>query len=121
MLSSIFENEDVVSLLSKVSSSPRYYDKKKKDSINYEKFSGLEQPMFLLFDALFKYQIIIGDDKYLRDYVHHLELLWYKIDNFHDISEGVCKILVKFCAKKLGYKMQIEEHRREILEYIYQN
>lgn len=120
MLSSIFENEDVVSLLSKVSSSPRYYDKKKKDSINYEKFSGLEQPMFLLFDALFKYQIIIGDDKYLRDYVHHLELLWYKIDNFHDISEGVCKILVKFCAKKLGYKMQIEEHRREILEYIYQ-
>ena len=74
MLSSIFENEDVVSLLSKVSSSPRYYDKKKKDSINYEKFSGLEQPMFLLFDALFKYQIIIGDDKYLRDYVHHLEL-----------------------------------------------
>ena len=30
MLSSIFENEDVVSLLSKVSSSPRYYDKKKK-------------------------------------------------------------------------------------------
>lgn len=120
MLSSIFENEDVVSLLSKVSSSPRYYDKKKKDSINYEKFSGLEQPMFLLFDALFKYQIIIGDDKYLRDYVHHLELLWYKIDNFHDISEGVCKILVKFCARKLGYKMQIEEHRREILEYIYQ-
>ena len=120
MLSSVFENDDVLSLLSKVSSNPRYYDKKKKDSINYEKFSGLEQPMFLLFDALFKYQIIIRDDTYLRDYVHHLELLWYKIDNFHDISEGVCKILVKFCAKKLGYKMQIEEHRREILEYIYQ-
>lgn len=38
MLSSIFENDDVLSLLSKVSSSPRYYDKKKKDSINYEKF-----------------------------------------------------------------------------------
>ena len=120
MLSSIFENEDVVSLLSKVSSSPRYYDKKKKDSINYEKFSGLEQPMFLLFDALFKYQIIIGDDKYLRDYVHHLELLWYKIDNFHDISEGISKILVKFCARKLGFKNKLEEHRREILEYIYQ-
>lgn len=120
MLSSAFSKKEVRDLLKKVSENPRYNDKKKKDSINYEKFSGLEQPFFLLFDTLVKYNIIIGEDEYLADFVHHLDLLWYKIDNFHDIHDGVCKILVKFCAKKLGYKNKTEEHRREILEYIYQ-
>lgn len=120
MYSSVFEQKEVRELLDKVAKNPRYNDKKKKDSINYEKFSGLEQPFFLLFDALFKYQLIIGKEEYLTDYLHHLDLLWYKIDNFHDISDGVSKILVKFCAKKLGYKNKIEENRREILEYIYQ-
>lgn len=119
MLTSIFENKEVKNLLVKISNNPRYYDKKKKDSINYEKFSGLEQPFFLIFDALFKYQIIIQDEAYFTEYVRNLELLWYKIDNFHDILEGISKILVKFCAKKLGYKNKIEEHRKEILEYIY--
>lgn len=120
MFSSVFSKKEVISLFKKVAENPRYNDKKKKDSINYEKFSGLEQPFFLLFDALVKYQIIIGDDEYLEDFVHHLDLLWYKIDNFHDINLGVCKILVKFCCKKLGYKNRIEEHRKEILSYIYQ-
>ncbi len=108
MFSSIFSKKEVRDLLEKVSENPRYNDKKKKDSINYEKFSGLEQPFFLLFDALIKYQIIIGEEEYLADFVHHLDLLWYKIDNFHDIHDGICKILVKFCAKKLGYKNKIE-------------
>ena len=120
LFSSIFENAEVVRLLSKISTNPRYYDKRKKDSINYEKFSGLEQPIFLAIDSLLKYQILIEDEKYLIDYLRHLDLLWYKIDNFHDISEGISKILVKFCARKLGFKNKLEEHRREILEYIYQ-
>ena len=120
MFSSVFSKKEVRDLLKKVSENPRYNDKKKKDSINYEKFSGLEQPFFLLFDALIKYQIIIGEEEYLADFVHHLDLLLYKIDNFHDIHDGICKILVKFCAKKLGYKNKIEEYRKEILEYIYQ-
>ena len=120
MYSFVFEQKEVRELLDKVAKNPSYNDKKKKDSINYEKFSGLEQTFFLLFDALFKYQLIIGEEEYLPDYVHHLDLLWHKIDNFHDISDGVSKILVKFCAKKLGYKNKVEENRREILEYIYQ-
>lgn len=120
MFSSIFYNKEVQGLFKKVADNPRYNDKKKKDSINYEKFSGLEQPFFLLFDTFMKYQIIIGDDQYLSDFVHHLDLLWHKIDNFHDINLGVCKILVKFCARKLGFKTEIEEHRKEILEYIYE-
>lgn len=120
MLSSIFEQQVVVEFLNKIAHNPRYYDKKKKDSINYEKFSGLEQPFFLVFDSLLKYQILIGDLEYLNDFIHHLDLLWYKIDNFHDINEGTYKILVKFCARKLGFQNKVEEHRKEILEYIYQ-
>ena len=119
MLASIFSNKEVIELLNKVKNNPIYSDKKKKDSINYEKFSGLEQSFFLLFDALIKYQIVVEDHEYLSDYIHHLDLLWHKIDNFHDISQGVSKILVKFVSKKLGYKNKVEEYRREILEYIY--
>ena len=74
LFSSIFENAEVVRLLSKISTNPRYYDKRKKDSINYEKFSGLEQPIFLAIDSLLKYQILIGDEKYLIDYLRHLDL-----------------------------------------------
>lgn len=120
MISSIFLRAEVVDLLKKVAKNPRYHDKKKKDSINYEKFSGLEQAFFLLFDAFMKYQIVIQEEEYLGEFVHYLDLLWYKIDNFHDINLGTCKILVKLCAKKLGYKNKMSEHRREILQYIYQ-
>ena len=119
MFSSIFLQKEVLDLFSKVAENPKYHDKKKKDSINYEKFSGLEQPFFLLFDAFMKYQIIIEDESFLPDFVHHLDLLWHKIDNFHDISDGVSKIIVKFCAKKLGYSNKILEHKKEILKYIY--
>ena len=118
MITSMLEKKEVKDLLTKISNNPRYYDKKKKDSINYEKFSGLEQPFFLVMDSLLKYQILIGDEEYFSEYAHHLELLWHKIDNFHDINEGVSKILVKFVAKKLGYK-NVEENRRGILKYIY--
>jgi len=118
MITSMLEKKEVKDLLTKISNNPRYYDKKKKDSINYEKFSGLEQPFFLVMDSLIKYQILIGDEEYFSEYAHHLELLWHKIDNFHDINEGVSKILVKFVAKKLGYK-NVEENRRGILKYIY--
>ena len=86
MLDSIFQNKEVIELLNKVRKNPVYNDKKKKDSINYEKFSGLEQSFFLLFDALFKYRIVIEDENYLNDYVRHLDLLWHKIDNFHDMK-----------------------------------
>lgn len=121
MFEQLFRNKEVIQLVNKVCNNPRYYGKKKKDSINYEKFSGIEQPLFIVLDALVKYQLIIQDDTLLDEYVRHLDLLMYKIDNFHDISAGIPKILVKFCARKLGYKNKEKEHRKEILQYIYQN
>lgn len=120
MFEELFRNNEVKKLLYKICNNPRYYGKRKKDSINYEKFTGVEQPLFIVLDALFKYQIIIQDNELLDEFVRHLDLLFYKIDNFHDISAGLPKILVKFCARKLGYKNKEKEHRLEILTYIYQ-
>lgn len=119
MLDDILKRADVQRLLHEVSMNRRYYEKKKLDSIDYEKFVSFQQALFIVMDALVKYKIIIDDVYLLDSYISRLDYLMKKIDNFHDVSNGINKIMGKFCAIKLGYENSILKHKKEILSYIY--
>ena len=63
---------------------------------------------------------MIINDKYLfNDFVVQLNLVFRKITNFDDITNGINKLITKFTIIKLGYKEKEEEHRDEIIKYVY--
>ncbi len=84
-------------------------------------YSGVEQILFLFYDALFKYKIIIDDMDYFDDFFVQIDKLIRKIDNFSDISNGINRIIGRICAFKLGIKdVEETEAKEDVLRYIYE-
>ena len=120
MLEEIIRREDVSKLLVDICNSARYYDKKSSNSMGYQMYFGVEQILFLFYDALFKYKIIIDDMSYFNDFFEQVDKLIRKIDNFYDISNGLNRIIGRICAFKLGVKdVEDCESKEEVIRYIY--
>lgn len=121
MLDELIRRDDVENLLEDICNSARYYDKKITNSMGYQMYSGVEQILFLFYDALFKYKIIIDDMDYFDDFFVQIDKLIRKIDNFSDISNGINRIIGRICAFKLGIKdVEEAESKEEVLRYIYE-
>lgn len=120
MLDEIIRRDDVSHLLDDICNSARYYDKKSTNSLGYDMYFGVEQILFLFYDALFKYKMIIDDMSYFDDFFEQVDKLIRKIDNFYDISNGINRIIGRICAFKLGIKdVEDDESKEEVLRYIY--
>ena len=120
MLEEIIRRDDVSHLLEDICNSARYYDKKSSNSMGYQMYFGVEQILFLFYDALFKYKIIIDDMSYFNDFFEQIDKLIRKIDNFYDISNGINRIIGRICAFKLGIKdVEEEDSKKEVVRYIY--
>ncbi len=91
---------------------------KKANSINYKLFSNQDKILFIFYDALFKYQVIINEEIYFDDYLEQLDKLLKKINNIDDLTLGVNNLICKFTSIKLGIK-DIEKDKEEILRYLY--
>ena len=122
MLDSILIRENVKKLLKEVSYSHCYHMKETKITPDYENYYNKEKPIFIIIDAIYKYKIIIDDEKYLGEYIYSLKKLMKKIDNSSDIEKGINKLIVRTCCKKLGIKnIKDIENKKELLSYIYKN
>lgn len=121
MLDELIRRDDVENLLEDICNSARYYDKKSSNSMGYQMYFGVEQILFLFYDALFKYKIIIDDMDYFDDFFVQIDKLIRKIDNFSDISNGINRIIGRICAFKLGIKdVEETEAKEDVLRYIYE-
>lgn len=120
MFQSVLHRDDVIKLLKEVCNNKMFYEKNILDSLDYEIFVDIEQPLFIVVDALIKYQIIIDDEFLLDDYLEQLRKIMRKITNFHDIRCGINRIMGKFVARKMNLKdYESDDNQREILKYIY--
>ena len=120
MLDEIIRRDDVSQLLEDICNSARYYDKRSTNSLGYDMCFGVEQILFLFYDALFKYKMIIDDMSYFDDFFEQIDKLIRKIDNFYDISNGINRIIGRICAFKLDIKdVEDEQSKEEVLRYIY--
>lgn len=121
MLDAILKREDVQNLMKEIVSNSRYYNKRISDSIDYQLFVDVEQPLFLFFDALLKFQIIIDDLYYFDDYLQQIDKLMKKIDNFHDIRFGIHRILGHICSLQLGLnEVESPSSKKEVLMRIFE-
>ena len=121
---SVFEDllvrEDVSKILINICNSARYYNKKNSGLAGYKMYSGAQQMLFIFYDALYKYKLIINDMSYFSDFLEQVNKLIRKIDNFKDIRYGINRIIGRVCAFKLGYKsVDGDEIKEKVLRYIY--
>lgn len=120
MLDNLLRRDDVSTFINDVENNARYYDKKSDNSVNYQLFVDREQALFVVYDALLKYNIVIEDIYYFDDYLEQLIKLFKKLDNFNDICSGVNRLIGNVCATKLGIKdIECSESRESLLKYIY--
>lgn len=121
MLQEILQRKDVLELIEDVCTSSRYNDKNNISSANYELFYGIEQPLFMVVDALYKYKIIIDDVYLLDEYIVALNKLMKKLSNYHDINNGINILLGKMTARKLELSDSSSlENKRLIIKHIYE-
>lgn len=120
MLDSLLKRGDVSSFIEKIKDNPRYYDKKRDFLGNYQFLVSSEVALYVFYEALLKYKIII-DDIYLFDtYLEQLEKLYRKLDDIEDIRIGINKLVCLMVMEKLGVKDPSNcFDKREVITYIY--
>lgn len=120
MLDDLLIRKDVQKMFNDICNSECYFNKKKNKSIEYQSYTDIEQIVFLFYDALFKFKLIIGNTEYFPEYLEQIDKLIRKIDNFKDISLGISRILTRICALKLDEKdLDDELVREKIIKYIH--
>lgn len=119
LLDSLIKNQKTFDILKEIFNNPKYYDKKTEDNINSIHLIQ-ERVLILFLDSLYKYKIIIKDEKYFQEYLLNVEALFRKLDKVEDIKIGIVKIIIKSLSKQLMIKnLTEEEGQKIILNHIY--
>lgn len=119
MFERYLEKKEVKELLKEIFNNPKYYDKKQEEILK-DQYVLNERILVLFYDALYKYYLIIEDDKYLVEYVSGIESLLKKLNDVEDIKYGITKMLGKLVCKKLDILYETVEDKKEIvIEYVY--
>ena len=120
MIDDLLDNKTVKEFIEDIKKSEKYFLKKFDNVHKYQYEVSKEIILFTFYEALFKYKIIIEDDTYLNDYLNDLDRLFRKIINYHDIADGINKLICKAVANKLCIaRMTTPEAREEIILYIF--
>ena len=118
MFDKILSKTLVKDLLHEVIRDERFTSTKDNAPENFgiENFYGLLTVM----DAIYKYSVIINDDKYFEEYIVQLRRMLKKLDNHKDLENGVNRLIIKFTAKVLNIEdAESVDGKRTILSYIY--
>ncbi len=119
MMNEVFERPEVVNLLKEIFNNPKYYNKNTNEDLKNNDYLQ-ERALFLFYDALYKYKLIIDDDKLLKDFIIGIETLYRKIENFEDIKYGTSKLLGKLILKKLNIDYEdLDNKLNYVLETVY--
>lgn len=119
VLKCYLKRDDVSSLIKQIKTNERYFNKD-NHGISHNFFVSNELALYIFYEALIKYKIIL-DDAYLFDeYLEQLEKLYKKIDNFEDIRRGINKLIGRMTSIKLGINsVNSDLEQKQIVSYIY--
>ena len=116
------KREDVCSFIRQIKSNDCYFNKDRKGFLSHSLCMKNELALYIFYDALFKFKLIIQDESFLTNYLENLDRLYKKIDSFDGLEVGISKLICKMVSIKLHVKDIKERDRdREIIKYIYHN
>ena len=118
MLERVFSRKDVCFLINEITNNLSYQN---KDGRLFLKYNCSYQTLFTLYDALFKYCIIIKDTRYLDNYVLQVGKMFRKFNNIYDIEKAINILIINICSEKLGISDRSSyTSKKMILRYIYE-
>lgn len=120
MLDEYFIKASVLRMIKEIRNNERYFKKKNDFSCDSFIHVGNEAALYIFYDALYKYKIIIDDEFLFDDYLDQIEKLYRKLDNFESIKYGINKLIcstliTKFCIKDI----KLKESREMIISHVY--
>lgn len=117
MLDNYLKRENVRDFISEIKSNPRYNNKTFTEDSNYSEI-GSEIALYIFYDALIKYVIIINNEELFDTYVEQLDLIYKKVDSFNKIKDGLNRLICSMVATHLKID-NVDEEKDKIIAYIY--
>ena len=118
VLERVLDRKDVCFLINEITNNLSYQN---KDGRLFLKYNCSYQALFTLYDALFKYCIIIKDVRYLDNYVLQVGKMFRKFNNIYDIEKAINILIINICSEKLGISDRSSySNKKMILRYIYE-
>lgn len=118
MLDDLLIRDDVTYFIKQIKTNERYY---KKGAIpNYPLYISDEIALYIFYDALIKYKIVLDDIYLFDEFLEQLEKLYKKLDNFESIRVGINKLIGKMVSLKLSINNVNDDfEKKQIVSYIY--
>ena len=120
MLDEYFIRTSVIRMVKELKSNERYFKKKNDFSTDSFILIGNEVALYIFYDALYKYKIIIDDEFLFDDYLDQVEKLYRKLDSFESIKYGINKLICSTLITKLGIKdISNQEEKEKVVKHVY--
>ena len=120
MLDKYFVKASVIKMIREIKNNERYFQKKKHFSTESFICFGKEVALYIFYDALYKYKVIIDDEFLFDDYIDQVEKLYRKLDDFDSIKFGINKLICTFLINKFNIKdIKLDESRELIIKHVY--
>ena len=120
MLDNYFIKSSVIKLIKEIRNNERYF--KKKSHLSCDSFIciGNEAALYIFYEALYKYKIVVDDEFLFDDYIDQIEKLYRKLEDFDSIKFGINKLICTMLISKLGIKdVRDKENKEKIIRYAY--
>lgn len=119
MLDEYLKRDDTKNFINLINTNERYF-KKEEFNFSYSFFSDQKLALYIFYDALIKYKIILDDIYLFDEYLEQLEKLFKKLDSFSDIRIGINKLIGKMVSIKLEIKnINDDLSKKQIISFIY--
>ena len=120
MLDEYFIKSNVIRLIKEIRNNERYFNKKSDHSTDSFIHIGNEAALYIFYDALYKYKIIIDDEFLFDDYLEQVEKLYRKLDNFESIKFGINKLICGTLITKFNIEdISKIESKEKIIKHVY--
>ncbi len=120
MINEYLDRQDIRTLIDNISTNDKYYQKTNDFSYVFLGIDNKNKALFIMYEALLKYKLIVEDIVHLDSFVEQLDLLYRKLTGFNDIIIGINQIITRLCVKKLNLPdTDTVRNRKLLLDYIY--
>ncbi len=111
MLDELLETKEVKDLLDKIINNKNY---NKSNKVKDLEFLDINNSLFLVYESIYKFYIILNDKTLFEDYMNKVSRLILKLDTYNEISYAINKLIGSIIKNKLNIS-----NNKDILNYIY--
>lgn len=120
MLEEYFIKTSVIRMIKEIRNNERYFNKKSDRLTDSFIHIGNEAALYIFYDALYKYKIIVDDEFLFDDYLDQVEKLYRKLDNFESIKFGINKLICSTLITKFNIEDTKKiESKEMIIKHVY--